>query len=315
MKKIVYLSGGVGGAKFAKGLYALKNTNLTILVNTGDDEFINGVALSPDIDTVIYNLAEIQGEFGWGIKNDKFSVHGHFNNYIKTNFKIGDKDLGLNLFRNQLLYEGRTLTEVTKLIKNKFKISCEILPMTDSSVQTKLVTKDNKLLDFQEYFVKRQGKPRLKNIIYKGSSKAIVSVELIRKIKEADIVIIGPSNPFLSIGPILSLKKIKNELKNHKNVIVISPFINKKAIKGPSEKNFIDLGYKPNIEGVKKYYKNVGKKYYVQFGDNDYSSNVVEENILFKNKNDAIKLAKIILENEWNKNSAPTWYTWNFKWR
>ena len=296
MKNIVYLSGGVGGAKFAKGLYAQKNINLTILVNTGDDEFINGVALSPDIDTVIYNLAGIQGEFGWGVKNDKFSVHQHLNNFLETTFKIGDKDLGLNLYRNQMLHDGKTLTEITHLIKNKLKITCEILPMTDNTVQTKLVTLKNQKLDFQDYFVKKKGKPRLKKIIYQGSAEAKVSGELISKIKESDIVIIGPSNPLLSIGPILSLKKIKNELVKHKNVVVISPFINKKAVKGPSEKNFNDHGFHPSIEGLNKYYKNVVKKYYVQFGDSDKSFNVIEENIFFRNKNDAKKLAKKILE-------------------
>lgn len=298
MKNIVYLSGGVGGAKFAKGLYALNNINLTILVNTGDDEFINGVALSPDIDTVIYNLAEIQGEYGWGIKKDKFSVHEHLNNFLETTFRIGDKDLGLNLFRNQMLHEGKTLTEVTRLIKNKFQITCEILPMTDSGVQTKLVTKENQKLDFQDYFVKKQGKPRLKKIIYQGSTDAKVSNKIISKIKNSDVVIVGPSNPLLSIGPILSLEKIKNELIKHMNVIVISPFINNKAIKGPSEKNFIDLGYQPSIDGIKKYYNKIGKKYYVQFGDSDMSDNVSEENIFFRNKNDAVKLAKKILINE-----------------
>lgn len=298
MKNIVYLSGGVGGAKFAKGLYSLNNINLTILVNTGDDEFINGVALSPDIDTVIYNLAEIQGEYGWGIKKDKFSVHEHLNYFLETTFRIGDKDLGLNLFRNQMLHEGKTLTEVTSLIKNKFQITCEILPMTDSGVQTKLVTKENQKLDFQDYFVKKQGKPRLKKIIYQGSTDAKVSNKIISKIKNSDVVIIGPSNPLLSIGPILSLEKIKNELIKHMNVIVISPFINNKAIKGPSEKNFIDLGYQPSIDGIKKYYNKIGKKYYVQFGDSDMSDNVSEENIFFTNKNDAVKLAKKILINE-----------------
>ncbi len=106
--------------------------------------------------------------------------------------------------------------------------------------------------------------------------------KLISKIKNSDIVIIGPSNPLLSIGPILSLKKIKNELVKHKNVVVISPFINKKAVKGPSEKNFIDLGYQPSIDGIKKYYNKIGKKYYVQFGDSDKSFNVTEENIFFQ---------------------------------
>ena len=131
---------------------------------------------------------------------------------------------------------------------------------------------------------KKKGKPRIKNIIYEGSRVAKVNQNIIKLIKSSDLVIIGPSNPLLSIGPILSLSKLKKELISHKNVIIISPFIGKDAIKGPSKKNFEDMGFSPDVEGIKKYYKNIGKKYIVHFGDSDKKMNTIEENILFKKK-------------------------------
>jgi len=295
LKKVSYLSGGVGGAKFAKGLYQIKNIDFNIIVNTGDDEVINGVFLSPDIDTVIYNLAGIEGKFGWGIKNDKFTVHNHLNKFFKSNFMIGDKDLATNLFRSQQLNNGKSLTEITEEIKNKFNLKCNIFPMTDSIVSTKLLTKTGKKLDFQEYFVEKKGRPRLKKIIYEGSKIAKVSNKLIKEIKNSDIVIIGPSNPFLSIGPILSLKQIKKVLTEHQNVIVISPFINNKALKGPSKNNFLDMGLTPDIHGLKKFYKNLGNKFIVHFEDSDNLSNTYEENIIFNSNKDSEKLASKIM--------------------
>ena len=298
MKKVAYLSGGVGGAKFAKGLYEVFSDELSIIVNTGDDEHINGVSLSPDIDTVIYGLAGIEGEFGWGIKKDKFTVHENLNKFLNSNFMIGDKDLATNLYRNQMLHEGKSLTEITKYIKTKFDIQCEIIPMTNDKVSTKLVTKSGEVLDFQNYFVEKKGKPRLKNIIYKGSKHASPSKELLKKIRGSDIVIIGPSNPFLSIGPILSIQKIKDELINHKNVIVISPFIASNSIKGPSKKNFVDMGLTADIDGIKKYYKNIANKYIVHYGDTDNTSNTYEHNILFNSLKDSKELAEKLLNYE-----------------
>ena len=160
MKKVIYISGGVGGAKFAKGLNKIEDIDLTILVNTGDDEYIHGVFLSPDIDTVIYNLAGIEGEFGWGIKNDKFTVNNELKKYYDIDFKIGDTDLATNLYRSQMISQGKTLTEITKNIKDKYELNCDIIPMSDDKVSTKLITKTNKKLDFQEYFVEKKGKPR-----------------------------------------------------------------------------------------------------------------------------------------------------------
>ena len=298
MKKVTYISGGVGGAKFAKGLNRIKDIDLTILVNTGDDEHIHGVFLSPDIDTVIYNLAGIEGEFGWGVKNDKFTVNNELKKFYDMDFRIGDTDLATNLYRSQMINQGKTLTEITKNIKNKFELSCEIIPMSDDKISTKLITKTNKKLDFQEYFVEKKGKPRIKNILYEGSRLAKVNEATISKIRSSDLVIIGPSNPLLSIGPILSLSKLKKELISHKNVIIISPFIAKDAIKGPSKKNFEDMGFSPDIGGIKKYYKNIGNKYIVHFGESDKKMNTVEENILFKKIKDSESLARKILNYE-----------------
>ena len=298
MKKIVYLSGGVGGAKFAKGLSKIKNIKLSIIVNTGDDEYIHGVALSPDIDSVIYGLANIEGKYGWGVINDKFSVNNELKKFYDLNFMIGDKDLALNLYRNQMLNEGLKLTEITESIKNKFKIKCDIFPMSDNKVSTKLITKKGEKLNFQNYFVEKKAKPRLKNVVYEGSRKAMVSKKVLNIINQSDTLIIGPSNPILSIGPILSLSAINQAIQDHNNVIAISPFVGKKALKGPSVQNFNDMGYTPDIQGLKKYYKNRVNKFFVNHGDSDGSSNVFEEQIVFKNETDSKNLANRILQNE-----------------
>ena len=298
MKKVVYLSGGIGGAKFAKGLSKLKNIDLSIIVNTGDDEYIHGVALSPDIDSVIYGLANIEGKFGWGIRNDKFTVNSELKEFYDLNFMIGDKDLALNLFRNQMLNEGLQLTEITEIIKNKFNIKCKIIPMSDDKVSTKLITKNGDKLNFQNYFVEKKAKPRLSKVAYEGSRKARASDQVINLINQSDVLIVGPSNPILSIGPILSISRINKSMQDHNNVIAISPFVGKKALKGPSVQNFIDMGYKPDVKGLKKYYKNRVNKFYVHHGDSDNSSNVFEDQIVFKNENDSKNLANRILQNE-----------------
>ena len=298
MKKIVYLSGGIGGAKLAKGFYHSKDVDLTIIINTGDDEVIHGVPLSPDIDSVMYALAGIEGEMGWGIANDTFSVSEEYKKFIPQNFSIGDKDLALNLYRNQLLSEGKSLTEITKLFAEHLNLECNLIPMTDDTVSTKLKTDDGTLLDFQEYFVEQQAKPKLTEVVYNGSENAKVSDQLIKKIEESEIVVIGPSNPILSIGPILSLNKLKEKLSEHNNVYVINPFIENKAIKGPSKNNFEDLGYTSDIQGIKNFYKDVGNKYIVHPGDSDGAEDTVEHNILFNELENSKKLVEFIVNHE-----------------
>ena len=298
MKKIVYLSGGIGGAKLAKGFYHSKDVDLTIIINTGDDEVIHGVPLSPDIDSVMYALGGIEGEMGWGIANDTFSVSDEYKKFIPQNFSIGDKDLALNLYRNQLLSEGKSLTEITELFAEHLNLECNLIPMTDDTVSTKLKTDDGTLLDFQEYFVEQQAKPKLTEVVYNGSENAKVSDQLIKKIEESEIVVIGPSNPILSIGPILSLNKLKEKLSEHNNVYVINPFIENKAIKGPSKNNFEDLGYTSDIQGIKNFYKDVGNKYIVHPGDSDGAEDTVEHNILFNELENSKKLVEFIVNHE-----------------
>ena len=298
MKKIVYLSGGIGGAKLAKGFYNLDEIDLTIIINTGDDETIQGVRLSPDIDSVIYALAGIEGDLGWGQKNDSFVVSKEFKKYFPQEFSIGDKDLALNLFRNQLFSDGKSLSQITKIISDKLGLSCKILPMSDNSVSTKLKTTNDKLLDFQEYFVELKSEPNLNDVIYLNSEDADITTEVSKAIEEAEKIVIGPSNPILSIGPILSLENLKEKLINDEATYIVSPFIQDKAIKGPSKKNFEDLGYKSDITGIKKFYDNVGNFYIVHNGDSDDAENTIEKNILFKSVADSINLARYIVDHE-----------------
>ena len=298
MKKIVYLSGGIGGAKLAKGFYHSKDVDLTIIINTGDDEVIHGVPLSPDIDSVMYALGGIEGEMGWGIANDTFSVSEEYKKFIPQNFSIGDKDLALTLYRNQLRSEGKSLTEITKLFAEHLNLECNLIPMTDDTVSTKLKTDDGSLLDFQEYFVEKKAKPKLTEVVYNGAEKAKVSDQLIKNIEESEIVVIGPSNPILSIGPILSLNKLRKKLSEHNNVYVINPFIENKAIKGPSKNNFEDLGYTSDTQGIKNFYKDVGNKYIVHPGDSDGAQDTIEHNILFNELENSKKLVEFILNHE-----------------
>ena len=298
MKKIVYLSGGIGGAKLAKGFYNLNDIDFTIVVNTGDDETIHGVRLSPDIDSVIYSLAEIEGRFGWGQKNDTFSVSEEYKKYLPQEFNLGDKDLALNLFRNQLFSEGKSLTQITNIITDKFDLNCKILPMTDNLVSTKIKTTNGKLLDFQEYFVQLKSEPKISEVIYSESEKADITEEVSNALDQADKIVVGPSNPILSIGPILAIQNLEEKLTNSNSTYVVSPFIENKAIKGPSKKNFEDLGYKSDITGIKEFYNDIGNYYIVQPGDTDKAENTIEKNILFKSTEDSTRLARYIVDHE-----------------
>ena len=296
MKKIVYISGGIGGAKLAKGFYGVDDIELSIVINTGDDENIHGIKLSPDIDSVMYSLAGIEGEFGWGQKEDTFNVSNFYKKYKTQLFSIGDKDLALKLFRNQMFNDGKTLTEITKFFTDFYNLNCTLLPMTNDKVQTTLTTVNNEILSFQEYFVEKKADPKLKKIDYVGSDSANITSEVSSVLKKADQIIIGPSNPFLSIGPILSINKIRKLIVSHNNVVVVSPFINNKALKGPSDRNFKDFGFQPNIEGLKVFYQDIANQFIVHENENE-EENVFSKNILFSEESVAVNLAKEIVQN------------------
>ena len=299
MIKVVILCGGIGGAKLVKGFYSNPNVDLTVVVNTGDDSFIHGVHLSPDLDSVIYALANVEGELGWGRRNDTFVAHSIFSDIIGGfDFQMGDLDIGLNLYRTQMLQEGKSLTEVTHNLTKYFGLNNNIYPMSNQPVRTHIETKSNNILEFQEYFVIQKSKPRIKKVFYKGSDTAKPIEQVIIEIRECDKVIIAPSNPVLSISPILSIKEYSESLEAHKDVILVSPFINSKAIKGPSINNFIDTGYEPSTLGLIKYYKNILNRIVVQDGDSQQKTDVecLETNIVMKKINDSKVLANYLIK-------------------
>ena len=299
MKKVVILCGGIGGAKLVKGFYNNTGIDLTVIVNTGDDAFIHGVCLSPDIDSVIYALAEVEGEFGWGRKEDSFTANKIFSELMGGfEFKLGDMDLGLNLYRTEMIKQGKTLTEITHLISRHFGLKENIYPMSNDSVRTKILTDDDRLLDFQDYFVLQKAVPKIQEVFYTGSDEASVNNEVLKIINNSDLVVIAPSNPILSIQPILSIDKYSESIKNHKKVILVSPFVGNEAIKGPAANNFLDLGFIPNVSGLENYYKGIVDKIIINYGDTKKATSVeiLETNTIMKTKENSIDLANYILD-------------------
>ena len=255
--KVVALAGGVGGAKLIDGLYnVLDPGELSVVVNTGDDFKHIELYISPDLDTVCYTIAKIANpKTGWGRVDESFNALKTISELDgPTWFQLGDKDIGLHLFRTMLINEGLSLSEVTKLVCNKLDIGCEIFPMTDDFVQTQVETREYGLITFQEYFVKYQYQPFVEKFIFNRSDTAKPAPGMIQKIEEADIVIICPSNPWVSIGPILSIKEIYDALKK-KKVMAVSPLIQGTAVKGPTAKIYHELGINPTTIAIAKHYK------------------------------------------------------------
>ena len=254
--KIVALAGGVGAAKFLEGLVRIvPQENISIIVNTGDDEEFYGLYVCPDLDIITYTLAGIvDKKKGWGIKGDTFNCLEMLSKYgYETWFKLGDKDLATHIHRTLLLKQGRRLTEVAEDIAKKLGVKAKVIPMTDNRVRTMIVT-DRGVLKFQEYFVREKTKVKVKKVYYEGVEKATPSPEALQALREADLVIVCPSNPILSIGPIISLREIREELRR-KKVTAISPIVGGKALKGPTDRLMRDLGIEPSAYSIAVLYK------------------------------------------------------------
>jgi len=257
--KIVALAGGVGGAKLAEGLSnCLKNDQLTVIVNTGDDLTLFGLHISPDLDTVCYTLAGLANpDTGWGQKEETWEVYGKLSKMDSPKwFRLGDHDLAIHLERTRLLAEGMTLTEVTQHICRKLGVTFQVLPMSDQVVRTMVHTRDNRLLSFQEYFVKEKCQPEVSSFEFFGIEKANPSNKVVSAIQECDLVILCPSNPWVSIDPILNLGNIRESIKR-KRAVAVSPIIGGKTIKGPAAKMFKELGIQPSAAAVAEHYRDI----------------------------------------------------------
>lgn len=251
--KVVAFSGGVGGAKLARGLSSvLSPDDLTIVVNTGDDFEHLGLSISPDIDSVLYAISnQNDREKGWGLQGDSsHCMHALREWGGDTWFHIGDRDLACHLIRTGALKRGHSLSEITRFMCKKMAISHTVLPMSDQKVYTRFHT-DQGEMSFQDYFVKSACVPKVHTIEYLGIEQAVPSFDL----SETDLLIICPSNPFLSIEPILCLAGIKEKLRHRKFLsLAVSPLIQGKAIKGPLCKLLTDFNYPCNHQTIANHY-------------------------------------------------------------
>jgi len=254
---IVVLTGGTGGAKFVDGVRrVVPAEELTIIVNTGDDHVWWGLYVSPDVDSILYVLADIlSSERGWGVRGDTFHCLQAMKELGEEAwFSVGDRDLATHLLRTQLLSKGQTLSSATSYIANKLGLRARILPMSDMRVETRIDTPVGNL-SFEEYFVKRWYQDQVNAVHFVGSSEAEPAPGVVHAIASAQAVLIAPSNPVTSIGPILSVAAIRKALQaTPARVVAVSPIIGKAPVSGPAANLMMAQGLQVSIAGVAKAY-------------------------------------------------------------
>jgi LPPG:FO 2-phospho-L-lactate transferase len=254
--KVVELSGGVGGARMARGFDQVRNCEFTVIVNVGDDERIHGLHISPDIDTVIYTLAGVEGPEGWGRAEDSFNLNNELPRFgVDNTFLLGDRDLALNLFRTSSLSAGESLSAITSTIAKGFGVTADVIPATDNSLRTEIEVDGDEWLSFQEYFVLRRNQDTVTAVRFVGADLARPAPRVVAGIEDADLVVIGPSNPPLSIWPILAIDGVRSALSDHPNVVAVSPLFGGKTLKGPADRVMKSLGLSAGNAGVVEVYE------------------------------------------------------------
>ncbi len=257
--RVILLCGGVGGAKLALGLdRSLPSGDLAIVVNTGDDFDHLGLRICPDLDTVLYTLAGVvHPEQGWGRADETFAMLDELARRGGPDwFRLGDRDLALHLQRSLRWRRGDRLTEITADLVSQFGVHSAILPMTDDIVATRLDTAEG-TLDFQDYFVRRRCAPVLREIHYDGATAASMSPAFLRALSSPRLerIVIAPSNPVLSIAPILSITGVSDQLRQTGvPIVAVAPLIGGRAVKGPTAKLMQELGMRAGVVGVYDFY-------------------------------------------------------------
>jgi LPPG:FO 2-phospho-L-lactate transferase len=301
---IVALAGGVGGAKLAHGLaQILPPESLTIIVNTGDDFEHLGLRISPDLDTVMYTLAGLANpETGWGLAGESWQMLEALKRLGGPAwFRLGDKDLATHLERTRRLWAGETLTQVTQSFCEALEVHHRVLPMTDDDVRTMVLT-DQGELEFQEYFVHRQCQPRVQSFRFAGIETALPSQAVLSALAQADAVIFCPSNPFVSLDPILHLNGVRN-LIQRKGAVAVSPIVGGQAIKGPAAKMLSELQLEVTALSVAKHYAEVLRGFVVDNVDAHLSFShalpILITDTIMRNDADRARLAKATLDFAW----------------
>lgn len=305
--KVLALAGGVGGAKLALGLSRLLTPEqLTIVVNTGDDESFYGLHVSPDLDTMLYTLAGISNpETGWGLAGESFNALGMLGRYgAETWFNLGDHDLATHIRRTQLLREGASLSQVTAALGERLGIRHSIAPMSDDPVRTFLATEFGDL-SMQEYFVRYRSEPPVRSVEYRGSTEAAASPLFEGALSEGSLLVLCPSNPHLSTGPILALPGIRDRIANAMGClrVAVSPIVGGQAVRGPAAKIMAELGHEASCLGVARMYADICDVMVIDEQDAEMAPAIgalglkaMVAPIIMNTEPDKVNLAKLILE-------------------
>jgi LPPG:FO 2-phospho-L-lactate transferase len=263
VRRLIALAGGVGGSRFARGLRAAApDSHLTVVVNTGDDVTLHGLRISPDVDTVLYALSgRVDEKRGWGPRGDTFRTMDALEQLGgETWFRLGDLDLATHIRRTELLAEGWTASQVTRELAQRLGIDgVDILPMTDAPVETWVQLRDEqRWVHFQEYFVHRRTDVTISGVEVRGLSQAEAAPGVLNALENADAIFLCPSNPFVSIGPILQVPRVREAILAAKRrgvcVAAVSPLIGGATIKGPAARMLSEFGYQPTAAGVLQVY-------------------------------------------------------------
>jgi LPPG:FO 2-phospho-L-lactate transferase len=301
---LVAFAGGVGGAKLVDGLVqVLLPGELTIIVNTADDFTYLGLHISPDLDTICYTLAGlVNPETGWGRANDTWNVQNQLKEmHMPDWFKLGDSDLATHIARTSHMSDGLSLSQITAEFCRIWGVHVKVLPMSDAYIQT-WVNTDEGELGFQEYFVHRKCNPKVKGFNFLGVEKSKPAPGVLDEINKADAIIFCPSNPWVSIDPILSVPGIKSAIKN-KKIVAVSPIIGNRTVKGPAAKMFSELGIQPSAYAVADHYKSILDCLFVDNSDQQITEEInklgirtILTDILMVDRKDRFRLASEVIK-------------------
>lgn len=280
---IVVLAGGVGGSKFNKGLSLTTQEDIVAIINTGDDIERFGLYISPDIDINIYSLANMIHEQGWGFKDETYACQNVLSEVYNEEcwFNLGDRDIATHIYRTHLMKQGKRLSEITSSMCNKWDIPISIYPMTNEQVTTYIETPEGSF-HFQEYLIKRKMNDHVLGVNFKGIETAKPAPGILEKIANAEMIIFTPSNPLVSIHPILSVPGIKNAIKDAKaKVVAVSPIIGGNVVKGPLYRMMTNLDMEVSPCGLASFYHDILDGIVIDHRDAQYTG-VLQENYQLK---------------------------------
>jgi LPPG:FO 2-phospho-L-lactate transferase len=273
--RIAVLAGGLGGSRCVDALArAAGSEAVTAIGNVGDDLELWGLHVSPDLDTILYTLVGLlDEERGWGVRDDTYSTLAMAERLgEETWFTLGDRDIGLHLVRTAMLRAGHTLSEATRTLADRLGAGVRILPATDDRLRTKILTPHGEL-DFQDWFVRRRHADRVEGVRYEGAEDARAATGVLDAIAAADVVVIAPSNPFVSVRPILAVREIEDALRQ-KRVTAISPLIGGRALRGPLAEMLTSLGHEPSARGVRELYGDLVSTFVVDGEDEELAAEI-----------------------------------------